>query len=331
MLGITLAVFLPRLAPRVALCVTLESFAPQLLLASVVTTVLALCCRPRSLAVLGCAGIAWNLMQLWPYLPVGPIPSPPFLRSAPPEEAASGPRLKVISANVWYRNEDYQAAVNYLTAADADVVGLLEVTPNWRAALAPLYDRYPYRLDCTAILPPCEIMLLSKVPFTRSGMGPVEGRSPSVAWAEIQLAGRPLIVLETHFAWPLLPASDNGGAATAGMLVDPPLPGTAPLLQSQQASALSRFLAGLGKDVVVMGDFNSVPWSMTQVGLRRAANLRDPGPAVPTWPSWQPAWSRLPIDHILVGGDLVRRDFRHGNYINSDHLPVAAEIGWRAE
>jgi len=102
-------------------------------------------------------------------------------------------------------------------------------------------------------------------------------------------------------------------------------------VQSQQARNLAQYLEGLGPDLVLMGDFNSVPWSRTQKALRAATGLKNDGPMVPTWPSWQPSWIRLPIDQIFTRGALTRLDFRHGKYIGSDHLPVEAEIAVGAE
>jgi len=337
LIGVTVASFLPVLLPQVPFFVSLESFTPQLVILGAILTVAAVLFRPRVLALVGPLGLAWNLAILWPYLPVGPIPAfnAWFGGGSAQATVAPGPKLKVVSANVWYRNDDYRAAVNYLSAADPDVVSLLEVTPQWLKALEPLYARYPYRIDCMDRMPPCETMLLSKLPILKSYAGMIDGRSPTIVWAEVEFQGRPIIVAATHLTWPLLPATVNRDATAAGMLQSPPMIGTAPLLQSQQAENLAQYLATIGGevhgDIVLMGDFNGVPWGRTQAAFRAATSLDNRGPAVPTWPSWQPEWARLPIDHVFVGGDLVRLTFGHGNYINSDHLPVAAEIGWKAQ
>jgi endonuclease/exonuclease/phosphatase (EEP) superfamily protein YafD len=102
-------------------------------------------------------------------------------------------------------------------------------------------------------------------------------------------------------------------------------------VQSEQAANLAQYLKGLGPDLVLMGDFNSVPWSRTQETLRAATGLRNAGPMVPTWPSWQPSWIRLPIDQIMTRGALTRLGFKSGYYIGSDHLPVEAEIAVTGE
>jgi endonuclease/exonuclease/phosphatase (EEP) superfamily protein YafD len=211
------------------------------------------------------------------------------------------------------------------------VIAVIEATPQWLIALQPLYAKYPYRIECVDRQPPCEMILLSKHPFRNSFIGAIDGQSPVIAWGEISIGGKPVTVAATHLAWPLRAASDNASAGVSGTLQSPPLANSDPLVQSQQASNVAQYLAGLGPDLVLMGDFNSVPWSRTQKALRAATGLQNAGPMVPTWPSWQPPWIlRLPIDQIMTRGALTRLDFRHGKYIGSDHLPVEAEIALKS-
>jgi len=237
----------------------------------------------------------------------------------------------VVSVNLWYRNDSYAPAVNYLMQTDADVIGLVEITPQWMTALQPLFARYPYRADCMQAIPPCEIMLLSRHPFKKSFAGRIDGKRPSIVWGEIDFAGKTIAVAETHLSWPLLPSTDNVEATVAGTVQPEPLLGSDPLVQSQQGMAIAQYLAGLDEDLVLMGDFNSVPWSTTHQAFRALTGLHNDGPMVETWPAWGPFWMRLPIDHIFVRGGLDRRDFRRGPYIGSDHLPVEAEIVVKAQ
>lgn len=316
LIGIFVGSFAPLFADSVPPFATFESFLPHMTAASLPLTLLGLCFRPRWLAALGPLAFAWNIGTIWPYLPI----------DAPAAaEASAGTALKVVSANVWYRNDGYAAAINYLQSTDADVIALIEVTPQWLTALQPLYAKYPYRIDCMQSTPPCEMLLMSKHPFGRAYAGRIDGRSPVVAWGEIEFQGRKVTVAATHLAWPLRAAMDREHVIAGGAL-QPQLPDAYPLVQSEQAANLAQYLKGLGPDLVLMGDFNSVPWSRTQATLRAATGLENAGPMVPTWPSWQPAWNRLPIDQIMTRGALRRLGFRSGHYIGSDHLPVEAEI-----
>jgi endonuclease/exonuclease/phosphatase (EEP) superfamily protein YafD len=327
LLGITIGSFAPLLSDRFPPFATFEAFLMQMTAVSLPLAVLALCFRPRWFAILGPLVFAWNIGTVWPYLPwhepEGLVAGGAVADAA--TGADSAPRLKVVSANVWYRNDGTRAAINYIQSTDADVVALIELTPQWQKALEPLYAKYPYHTDCMSSRPPCEMLLMSKYPFQRSYAGQVEGRSPVIAWGEILIGGRAVTIAATHLSWPLRAEIDGERILPAGAM-QPSLPDTYPLVQSQQAANLAQYLNGLGPDLVLMGDFNSVPWSHSHKALRAATGLQNPGPMVPSWPSWQPKWNRMPIDHIMTRGALTRRDFKTGFYIGSDHLPVEAEI-----
>jgi endonuclease/exonuclease/phosphatase (EEP) superfamily protein YafD len=319
LLGVFVGSFAPLLADQFPPLATFESFLLHLTLASLPLALAALCFRPRWFALLGLLAFLWNIGPLWPYLPFHATPT------AEPGEADTAPKLKVVSANVWYRNDSYAAAVRYFESTDADVIALIELTPQWLIALQPLFEKYPYRIDCMQSLPPCEIMLMSKHPFERAYAGRIDGRSPVIVWGEIAFHGRSITLAATHLSWPLRAAVDDARVLPTGAL-QPALDDTSPLVQSEQAGNLAQYLEGLGPDLVLMGDFNSVPWSHTHVALRAATGLRNEGPMVPSWPNWQPPWIRLPIDHIMTRGALTRLNFKTGRYIGSDHRPVEAEI-----
>ena len=304
--GLLIASLLPLLHPLWPLASIAEHFALQILLAAALLSLLALALRRwRWLAAI--LGIA--LVQAWIIHPHWPLPG---LVMTP---AAEERRLKIVSLNVWYRGESYQAVREYLAASGADVIGLVEVTPRWKAELASLRELYPYAIDCIGADLRCEEMLLSRHPFTRSGAARVDGALPVLAWGEIALPGHgPVTVAVTHLVWPLLPA---GEGAVVG-----PLPR---LAQTEQAAQLVAGLARLPTDLILMGDFNAAPWSRIQQALRAASGLENDF-AAPSWPAWGAAAIRLPIDHILARGRAQIHAFQAGPDVGSDHLPVEAVV-----
>lgn len=326
LLGLVVASAAPLFADRLPPLAALESFRPHLAAAGLLLALPALLFRPRWFALAGPLAFAWNIGPVWPYLPLdGILGRAGAVADAGPAQPG-GRALKVVSANVWYRNDSFDAALNYFESSNADVIAVIEASPQWEKAADALAAKYPYRVGCLDAMPPCEMLLLSRYAFVKSFAGRIEGHSPVIAWGEIVFGGKPVVVAATHLSWPLKAAVGNAGAGTAGTLQPPVLRGAQPLLQSQQAHSLAEYLKRLGPDLVLMGDFNSVPWSRTLTALRAATGLQDAGPMVPTWPSWQPQWVRLPIDHIMTRGALTRLDFKSGSYIGSDHLPVEAEI-----
>ena len=141
--------------------------------------------------------------------------------------------------------------------------------------------------------------------------------------------GRPITVLATHWFRPLSRSGASrwgaGDRARSAYLAEG-------LPRSRQAGPAGRFAKYLNRqprDLIVMGDLNSAPWSRVQRAFRAKTGLDNRMGAVASWPSFLPWPLRLPIDHVLARGHLVVTKFEAGPRTESDHLPVIAEIGWR--
>jgi endonuclease/exonuclease/phosphatase (EEP) superfamily protein YafD len=241
--------------------------------------------------------------------------------------ATDGPRLTVVSANLFYFATDHRRTLDFLLTSDADIIGLVEVTPVWRRDLAPLIATYPFRVDCFGTSPTCEHMLLSKHPIVQPFAGEVDGSAPIVVGGEILWNGRPISVYAAHLMWPLaadptLPGPMEAAAASH-------LPGLPPIVQAREAANLALFLASQPADLIVMGDLNGSPWGRVQRAFRAKTGLENRAGWDFTWPASLPWPLRLPLDHVLTRGDLTVTRFAAGPETDSDHLPVIAEIGWR--
>ena len=295
--------------------VALVPAAPQFAAAGLILAVVLLALKSRKAAVLALGLALWNV---WPV--AGDF------AGGSPAQANAVPPLKVISFNLYYANNDPAATLAYLTQSGADVIGLVEATPRLKAALAPLQALYPYGVDCIDSDPYCEIMLLSKHPLRKLYAGPIEGRYPYVAEAELNWSGRPVTIAMTHLSWPFLlpgkPVLNATGLASA----PPEFPDVPRLTQSIQAANLAQHVNKLPQDLVLMGDFNSASWSAMQEAFRIETGLDNRGHYRPRWPSW--AWPvfRLPIDHVFVRGGPRIAAIRTGPAVGSDHLPIEAEI-----
>ena len=308
--GIALLIFtfMPLLHPYWALAGVAEHFALQVLMAAIALGLLAIALRRWRLLGL-VAGIA--CIELWTIHPYWPT----FL--AGPKTALAGQQadLKVISLNVWHKSDSYASVRDYIAASNADIVGLVEVTPRWKAELAPLLSLYPYSIDCQDRNPRCEEMLLSKHPFVKSFSGHINKALPVISWGQIAAPGdgTPLTFAVTHLSWPVVRADLDENRET---------------IQAEQARNLLHALQKLGPNLVLMGDFNAAPWSRVQQDLRQVTGLDNAGFLVPSWPAWGPALIRLPIDHIMTRGRMHLAALHHGPNVGSDHLPVEAIISY---
>jgi len=315
--GIVLCQGFIWLKPAAVWAAVWEHFALQLAGAALVTALLALLLRRWIWAGVLVALAATHAL--------------PVLPSWGDDNVAARPeRLRVVSANLYYFATDEAATIAMLRNSGADIIGLVEVTPAWQKAVGTLADIYPYRVDCYSVAPDCENILLSRLPLSNPRAGRLETDAPMLVAGDLQWQGRPMTVAATHITWPLSPAMNERTGLVSNVDDVPLLVGSLPATrQVEQAEALARVLARLPADLVLMGDMNSTPWSRMQRALRAATGLENAAGWRLSWPSWLPAFLRLPIDHVLARGDLVVTSFVAGPKTDSDHLPVIAEIGWR--
>jgi endonuclease/exonuclease/phosphatase (EEP) superfamily protein YafD len=236
--------------------------------------------------------------------------------------------LKVVSFNVSYENAGFGQTVDFLAKSGADVIGLSEVTPEAKAALGKLKGLYPYSVDCIGQDRFCELMLLAKKPLRYSFAGQIGPKLTYVASADMDWQGSAVSIAVAHVVRPFV--KPDWEPLKSWIPPDDPSPllsKTPVLWQSIQMAVLAGYARSLGRDQIVMGDFNSVPWSDVQTAFRAATSLDNRGALAATWPAPLPPPLRVPIDQVFVGGGLVLRDLDVGPDLGSDHLPIIAEIG----
>jgi endonuclease/exonuclease/phosphatase (EEP) superfamily protein YafD len=299
--------------PRLAV---LEQFALQLGVVALLSTLLALAMRRWARLVLLAAltaTLSWPLFA--PHGAAAVVPSPA--------------RLKILSANLWHSAAGHDQTIAALLASDADIIGLIEATPAWRPDLEPLYAKYPYRVDCFDLDPECQTMVLSKLPIEVPIAGRVWKATPIVAGGQIRWNGRPITVLATHWFRPLVRSDASPWGADDAERSAYLAEGLPVSRQAGQAGLFAKYLDRQPRDLIVMGDLNSAPWSRVQGAFRARTGLDNQAGWAATWPSFLPWPLGLPIDHILARGHLVVTKFEAGPRTESDHFPVIAEIGWR--
>ena len=90
--------------------------------------------------------------------------------------------------------------------------------------------------------------------------------------------------------------------------------------------AVADSLAKLEGPVILLGDFNTTPWSPAYRKLVADTELGSAsGGRIATWPVWM-APLRVPIDHILVRGPVTVLEAERGPDLGSDHFPVLVTL-----
>jgi len=215
--------------------------------------------------------------------------------------AAGEQRLKLMTFNTWLQNKNWRAVVNEIISKDPDVVTLLEFGQEKAPLLAALKGRYPYQVNCQKIRS-CHMAVLSRYPFVDSKVR-TRWRGPPYVRVRFgkKLANLNLFAIHTirppHFR--------------------------AHLRQINAFSAAVNDKKGLK---IVMGDFNSTPFSRTLNAFANKTKLK----RITSTPSWPALFVNLPqiaIDHIFVSPKIkVLSPHRLGNASGSDHFPVNAIV-----
>lgn len=219
-------------------------------------------------------------------------------------QMADGPSVRLYSANVWVRNSDAEALGRSITAADPDVVVLLEVNDALFARLDQALPDHPHRAvsQHMSFRGPVRQLVASRTPLRRITGEP----APLGIAARVETALGPVTVVPTHLTrpWPFQIQWE----------------------QIRQAATQTDFARATDGPVILAGDFNSV--STARIGRQiRADGGVTPAAGWPgTWPAVLPAPFRMTIDQVYVSRDLAVADRRLGRANGSDHSPVITEI-----
>ncbi len=147
-----------------------------------------------SAALAACA--AWSALWVAPYVPFGPS------AAAAASPTVAGATIKLLSANVLFRNHSATRLLEIVRDESPDVVLLVEYTPEWSRMSDDLRTTYPYHLEAPAI-GAFGIALFSRIPFdsVRSfALGPT-----TAIEAHVRTPGGPLTLFGVHLRSPTTP------------------------------------------------------------------------------------------------------------------------------
>jgi endonuclease/exonuclease/phosphatase (EEP) superfamily protein YafD len=227
--------------------------------------------------------------------------------------------LRVLHLTLDRDNPELSQAIAYINHEQAQLVSVLEVTPDSLPQLKAKLTGY---------------QLVGAEPRTNSH---------GSAWFLRQSASQPITVVGTEVIHlpansdrPLLKATINYGKKTIHLLcfhaIRPQNAGSV-TFQQVEFAALSAWSQSVAKEnknqVIVIGDFNSPQWSVPFRAALKDSGLRNSLTGFgwqPTWPSGLPAFARIPIDHCLHSRTFFTSDRHIGPNVGSDHLPLFVEL-----
>lgn len=217
--------------------------------------------------------------------------------------------------NVFVFNRSYETVTDILKTTNADVVSLQEINEEWLRQLkkANGLKAFPYQL----IHLESGNILASRFEFDNAKILPVsEGRlstgigknAGGILLANIQLAGHAITLINLHPPIPLTPKYEASYVC--------------------YLKALEVLKKTFSKEIVLIGDLNTTPWSSYYNRYLHVLNLKDARAHqgfYPTWNAYLPLFA-IPIDHVFVTNDFVTIQQKIGPFTGSDHLPVYVDL-----
>lgn len=275
------------------------------LVAAVLAILLGLPLNWKIFAYLGFAASAWTFIPEW-------LPS---LAPRPPA-AAQARVIKVMTHNLFGLNYDMDRVARVIAAENPDIVALQEYFPAQDKLDGLLKPTYPYSVRCSGGKR-ANIGLYSKLPFDREMSA---GECPDNAYGTQRTAhiiagftlgdGTHFSLMTTHMDWPF------------------PIE-----RQLQEFQSAETAIAAVQGPLLVVGDFNSTPWSYAMKAFERETGLKRETHALITYPlaiTVPPRLSSdgllhtfpfLPLDQVFERGVTVH-ELHRADQTGSDHLPV---------
>lgn len=226
-------------------------------------------------------------------------------------DQATPPRgtLRLVSFNVLYMNQDRDESIRFLRATDADLIVLCECTDGWfEAVQSGLADTHPF--NSTDLFPQWDGTRI----FSRQ---PLQAATDLPGFREIPTAEKLLavatrwedetvILMGVHPASPVSPQRFHS--------------------RNEMLSLIAQVGVQVREPLIIAGDFNCTSGSPY---FLRDARLRDSRHGFGwqgSWPTFAPAFLRIPIDHVFVNEHWEVRHREIGPTVGSDHSPVITEL-----
>ena len=243
-----------------------------------------------------------QLVRLWPYLPMAEE------QLALTDDDDAGECVSALALNVKQSNRQFDRVAELIGRTEPDIVLLMETDPRWAEALDPALSAYQHRLSM-----PLDntygMMFASKIDTLKAKMIANTSADTPTLYATLRLP--------------------NASAFEfIGLHPRPPLPGEDTTKRDANIARAGAVTPDRLADVVVMGDFNDVPWSTTTTRFREDGDYRDPRAGRGTYPTFPAGMTFVgwPLDQIMVKNEIRLQSFEVLDDVGADHRPMLARF-----
>lgn len=272
---------------------------------------------------LGIVTLGINLAVLLPFM----LPSYSSLSRL--ANAARAKELTILHLNLDRENQQRDRVINYLNQQHADLLLLQEITPNWLTLLENALADY----EVVTALPQTDSQgsaLLKRISSAEDQDQNVP--SPEIINTEVNAfpAGSTRPILTAVVNW------QDQELSILSLHVTRPRNASTSEFQQKELEAIALWAKQQvqpsqtsSHSVVVLGDFNSTPWSQGFRRFQKQSGLtlaRQGWGLKSTWPAWLPPWLQIPIDCCLHSPTLKTIHYHVGPNLGSDHRPITVEL-----
>lgn len=213
----------------------------------------------------------------------------------------------LVSFNVLNENSNKSSVLSYLDQKDADILVILEYTPEWDSVLNTLKAKY-VSVETVPLKGHFGIAVFSKFPTHFETKFYAMDEVPSIE-ANFEFGGDSICLLATHPTPPVTPFDWEA--------------------RNFQFEAIIKERIGFTQqNFILVGDLNTTSFSRSFKDLRETTFTRDSrlGFGIqPTWPTWNKLFY-ISLDHCLVSDQIVVKNRERGPFLESDHLPLELEL-----
>jgi len=216
--------------------------------------------------------------------------------------------ITLMTINIYgAHNQQYSSVVNLVKAKNPELLCINEITKSWMQRLNADLPEYKYRFD-EGISGGAAIF--SRVPIQRvTPADPIPVRRYGVR-GRLEIAGRSVLICAVH-----PPAPTDRGRW---------------LNRNKEFERLGADAVAAKEPVILIGDFNSTPFSPYFNRLLKNGKLCDSEQGKGIQPSWNALLKvvppLVPIDHCLTSNQFTVLERYLGPNVGSDHLPVIVKL-----
>ncbi|OBX27103.1 endonuclease/exonuclease/phosphatase (EEP) superfamily protein YafD [Gelidibacter algens] len=221
------------------------------------------------------------------------------------------PKIKLLTANVLQKNENNDHLIDLIKELDADIMVFTEANKRWKDAIVQnLTSDYKYKLEL-----------------------PLENTYGILMYSKLELINPEVKFLVTDS----IPSIHSKVRLPSGDVIQlyaihptPPMPQENPLSTDRDAELM--MTSALAREsevpVIVIGDFNDIPWSSTSKLFQATSELLDirVGRGFFSTFNAQKYLFRWPLDHVYVSPEFRLLHMKSCESIDSDHFPYYVEL-----